>query len=72
METVCLYGTERSDRSLNAGDELIMLFYMLLADSETYGRDGAFHPPAKSFLTPTCRTDFQRPPCRGVEFQTIP
>ncbi len=72
METVCLYETERSDRSFNMGEEFMMLFYMLLADSETCRRDKAFHPSPKIFLTKTCWTDVQPPSCRGIEFQTTP
>ncbi len=72
METSCLSETERLDASFNMREEIVMLFYMLLADSETYGRDESFHSSPKCFLTCTCWTGVQVPSCRGVEFQTIP
>jgi hypothetical protein len=69
METLCLSETEASGESFSFGEELVVLFFMLLADESRRPSNG-LHQPPNSFLIRTSWTDIQHPSNRGVGFQT--
>ena len=72
MERGRLSETEPLEQSLKLGEELLVLFFMVLSNTESHGQGEAFGPLGKIFFATPSWTEFHRPCCLGFEFQTLP